>query len=107
MLVLSSYPSLIPVLQEPWQLTNSQAGTINGLFFAGELVTVALVSTLSDRFDPKGMYLTFLALGGAAALAFATVADGFASAATLRFLEGVALGGTYAALYHLQHGEAA
>jgi MFS family permease len=95
MLVLSSYPSLIPVLQGAWQLTNVEAGTINGLFFAGELVTVAVVATLTDRYDAKGMYLVFLALGGAAALAFATIADSFASAAALRFLEGAALGGTY------------
>ena len=95
MLVLSSYPSLIPVLQGPWNLTNVQAGTINGLFFAGQLVTVVLVNILSDRYDAKAMYLGFLALGGVAAMLFATVADGFASAAALRFLEGVALGGTY------------
>ena len=95
MLVLSSYPSLIPVLQGPWRLTNAEAGTINGLFFAGVLASVAVVTTLTDRFDARGMYLGFLALGAAAAMAFAAAADGFASAAALRFLEGVALGGTY------------
>ena len=95
MLVLSSYPSIIPVVQGPWQLTNAQAGTINGLFFAGQLVTVVTVTLLSDRFDARALYLGFLALGGAAALTFAAAADGFASAAALRFLEGVALGGTY------------
>jgi len=95
MLVLSSYPSLIPVLQGPWELSNTEAGTINGLFFAGKLITVAIVTTLTDRFDAKGLYLAFLALGSASALAFAFVADGFISAALLRFLEGVALGGTY------------
>jgi len=95
MLVLSSYPSLIPVLQGAWQLSNTEAGIINGLFFAGQLVTVAVVTTLTDRYDAKGMYLAFLALGAAAAMAFAALADGFAGAAALRLLEGVALGGTY------------
>jgi len=95
MLVLSSYPSLIPVLQGPWQMSNTEAGTINGLFFGGKLATVAVVTSLTDRFDAKRLYLGFLALGGISAMAFATVADGFLSAAFLRFLEGVALGGTY------------
>lgn len=95
MLVLSSYPSMIPVLQGPWQLSNTEAGTINGLFFAGVLVSVVVVSTLTDRFNPRALYIGFLALGAAAAMAFAVAADGFGSAATLRFIEGIALGGTY------------
>jgi predicted MFS family arabinose efflux permease len=95
MLVLSSYPALIPTLQTEWGLTNVEAGTINGLFFGGQLVTVAAVTMLSDRFDAKGMYLGFLAMGGVAALGFAAFADSFALGAALRFAEGVALGGTY------------
>lgn len=95
LLALSSYPSLIPVLQAEWRLSNAQAGTINGLFFAGKLTTVTIVSTLSDRFNARGMYLAFLALGGLAALAFSFFATGFWSAAGLRFLEGAAVGGTY------------
>ncbi len=95
MMVLSSYPALIPILQAEWQLSNIEAGTINGLFFGGQLVTVAVVTALSDRFNAKAMYLGFLATGSGAALAFALFADGFAAAAFLRFCEGVALGGTY------------
>ena len=95
MLVVSSYPSLIPILQGAWAMTSAQAGTINGLFFAGMFVSVALFAPLTDRLAPKPLYLGCLALGSVAALAFAALADGFLSAALFRFLEGVALGGTY------------
>ena len=95
MLVLSSYPSVIPILQAEWRLSNAQAGSINGLFFAGNVVSVAIVTSLTDRFDAKRLYLVFLALGGFAALSFAFLAADFFTAATLRCLEGVALGGTY------------
>ncbi len=95
MLVISSYPSLIPILQTSWAMTNTEAGTINGLFFGGMFVSVAVVAPLTDRLDAKPIYLGCLALGGAAALAFALTAQGFLSAALLRLLEGIALGGTY------------
>lgn len=95
MLVVSTYPSLIPILQDSWAMTSAQAGTINGLFFAGMFVSVALFAPLTDRLSPKPLYLGCLALGSAAALAFAAMADGFLSAALFRLLEGVALGGTY------------
>lgn len=95
MLVLSSYPAMIPILQDAWAMTSVEAGAVNGLFFAGQLVTVTVVTALTDRLDPKALYLGFLAFGAMAALGFAFLADGFASAAAWRLAEGMAIGGTY------------
>ncbi len=51
--------------------------------------------SLTDRVDPKRIYLWSLVLGGGASLAFALFAEGFWSALAFRCLHGVGLAGTY------------
>lgn len=90
----STFQALIPVFQEEWGLSNTGAGWISGIYFAGYVGSVPLLASLADRLDPKKIILYSLALGGAASLGFAA-ADGFWSALLFRLLQGVGLAGTY------------
>lgn len=94
MMTLATFPSLIPVFQGSWGLTNTEAGTISGIYFAGELVSVTIVTALMDRWDGRPIFLAGLVLGVAAAAGFA-LSDGFWSASFWRFLQGAAVGVTY------------
>jgi MFS family permease len=90
----STFQALIPVFQAEWGISNTGAGWISGIYFAGYVGAVPLLSSLTDRLDPKKIILYSLALGGASSLAFAA-ADGFWSALLFRLLQGVGLAGTY------------
>ena len=76
-------------------MSNSQAGWLGGIFFAGYMVAVPVLVPLTDRIPPKRVCLTGAVLGAAASLAFALLADGFWSGMGLRFLAGVAMAGAY------------
>lgn len=95
MLSFATFQALIPTFAAEWGLSNTDAGWISGIYFAGYVGTVPVLVSLTDRADPKKIYLWSLALGGGASLAFALLADGFWSALALRSLQGVGLAGTY------------
>ena len=95
MLGISSFAALLPEMQAEWSLNNADAGWITGIYFAGYLVAVPVLVGLTDRMDPKRIYLASAALGGASLLGFALIADGFWSGLLFRTLSGVALAGTY------------
>lgn len=91
----ATLPALLPGFIEAWRLTNTQAGWIAGIYDAGYMVSVPLLGALTDRVDPRRIYLAGTALGGIAALSFALFADGLWSALSLRCLAGIGLAGTY------------
>ena len=91
----ATFPALIPVFQEAWNLTNSQSGWISGIYFAGYLLGVPVLVTATDRIDPRRIYVGSAVLGGAATLAFAFLAEGFWSALLLRAVAGLGMAGTY------------
>ena len=95
MLGISSFAALLPEMQAEWSLNNADAGWITGIYFAGYLVAVPVLVGLTDRMDPKRIYLASAALGGASLLGFALIANGFWSGLLFRTLSGVALAGTY------------
>jgi MFS family permease len=95
MLSFSTFQALIPTFKYVWHLSNTEAGWISGIYFAGYVGAVPFLSSLSDRIDPKKIMLFSLALGGFASLGFAVFADGFWSALVFRALQGVGLAGTY------------
>jgi len=95
MLSFGTFQALIPTFKAAWSLSNTDAGWISGIYFAGYVGAVPVLSSLTDRIDPKKIMLASLALGGAASLAFAMVAEGFWTAFILRALQGVGLAGTY------------
>jgi predicted MFS family arabinose efflux permease len=89
------WPALLPGLLQKWQLTNSEAGWITSAFYAAYMVSVPVLVTLTDRFDPKRIYLLGVAATIAGHAAFALAADGFWSAFAARALAGFGWAGTY------------
>jgi MFS family permease len=91
----SSFAALLPAFTSEWNLTNTEAGWIGGIYYAGYTAAVPVLVTLTDRIDPRRIYLLSTAIGGLACLAFALLADGFWTGLILRALAGAGLAGTY------------
>lgn len=90
-----TWPALLPQFVEAWTLSNREAGAVTGAFYGAYVLAVPVLVTLTDRVDPKRIYLIGVALTVASHLAFAALADGFWSAFALRMLAGVGWAGTY------------
>ena len=95
MLGVFAFPALLPTFFEVWQLSNTEAGWISGIYFAGYTVCVPLLMRLTDRVDAKRVYMAGAAVTALSALAFAVLAGGFWSAMIFRALAGAGLAGTY------------
>lgn len=90
-----AWPALVPGRIAEWGIDNTDAGWITGLFYLAYAVSVPVLVTLTDRIDPKRVYLFGVAVTVIGHVVFATVADGFWSAAFARVLAGVGWAGTY------------
>jgi MFS family permease len=95
MLGFSTYAALLPELRDLWRLSNSQAGIIGGMFFAGYIGTVSLWTALTDRLDARQVYLAGGVLAAAGSAGFAFLAEGFASAVLFQVVLGVGIAATY------------
>src|ERR671933_50871 len=78
-----------------WSLSYSEAGWITSAFYAAYIVAVPVLVTLTDRFDPKIIYLAGVALTVVGHFIFGLFADGFWTALTARALTGMGWAGTY------------
>ncbi len=90
-----TWPALLPEFIAGWHLTNGEAGWITGLFYAAYTLSVPILVTLTDRIDPRTIYLTGVGLTVVSHWGFAAFADGFWSAAAMRALAGIGWAGTY------------
>jgi MFS family permease len=95
MLGMFTFAALLPTFIHEWRLTNTEAGWVSAIFLGGYALAVPVLVSLTDRVDPRRIYLLSMALGGVAALAFALFATGFWTAMIFRALAGVSLAGTY------------
>ena len=89
------YTTLLPVLTKAWGLNNSEAGLIGGVFYAGYMVAVPVLASLTDRIDSRRVYVFACALSALGAAGFALFAQGLWSALLFQFVIGAGLGGTY------------
>ena len=89
------WPALLPAMMPLWQLSNSEAGWITASFYGAYMVSVPILVTLTDRVDPKRVYLFGVASTVAGHLLFGLLAEGFWSALILRALTGMGWAGTY------------
>ncbi len=89
------WPALLPGLTVQWGLSNTEAGWITAAFYAAYIASVPLLVTLTDRFDPRRIYLLGGGLTIAGHLYFGLNADGFWPAVVGRALAGVGWAGTY------------
>jgi MFS family permease len=91
----AAFTTLLPALQQEWSLTNSEAGLIGGIFYAGYVAATPILVSLTDRVDARRVYLLSCGLSLAGAAGFALFASGLWSAIFFQFLIGAGLGGTY------------
>lgn len=91
----AAYTTLLPLLQREWSMTNSEAGAISGFMFAGYMLSVPALTSLTDRMDSRRIYLAACIIASIGATFFALFGQGFWTAAIAQFLIGAALGGTY------------
>lgn len=91
----ATFPSLLPTFRDEWGISNTEAGWISGVYFAGYLIAVPVLVSLTDRVDPRRVYLSGMALSLLSAVGFGLFADDVASASLWRCLQGVGLAGTY------------
>jgi MFS family permease len=89
------YTTLLPTLMQAWDLNNSEAGLIGGVFYAGYMLAVPVLSSLTDRVDSRRIYVGACLLSAVGAAGFALLAHGLASALFFQVLIGAGLGGTY------------
>ena len=90
-----TWPALLPGFIARWQIDNTEAGWITGIFYASYTLSVPILVTLTDRLDPRSVYLAGVALTVASHAGFAIHADGFWSAMAFRVLAGIGWAGTY------------
>jgi len=90
-----SVAALLPTLISAWSLSNTDAGWISGIYYAAYTIVVPLLSSLTDRVDPKRVYLGSVALTAVAFAGFAWVSTGFWSALVFRALMGAGWAGSY------------
>lgn len=95
LLPLATFPSLVPVFQSEWALSNTEAGWISGSYYLGYMLTVPVLTALTDRYDARLVLLTGCLVGALATFGFALLADGFWSAMLWRTLGGIGLAGSY------------
>jgi MFS family permease len=91
----STYPALLAPLREAWGMSGAEAGFIGGVFFAGYMGAVPLLSALTDRIDARRVYFLSTLLAVAGTLGFGLFANGVTSAALFQALAGAGLAGTY------------
>jgi len=90
----STYAALLPVLRAEWQASNTLAGAVSGAFFAGYMIAVPALASLTDRIAARRVYLAGCLVLTAGSIAFAA-ARGPAAAMLAHALLGAGLAGTY------------
>ena len=95
MLGFSSFPTLQPLLTHEWGMSAAEAGAVNSAFFGGYTLAVPFLVSITDRIDPRRIYLGSLVLAVLAHTGFALFANGALHAALFSGLYGVSLAGTY------------
>jgi MFS family permease len=95
MLGSATFASTLSELARLWNLDSTHAGWISSAYFLGYTVAVPLLVALTDRFDPRKIYLAGCLIGACASVGFSRFANGLWSASLLQALAGVGVGATY------------
>jgi MFS family permease len=91
----AAYTTLLPQLQREWALSNSEAGAIGGIFYAGYMAAVPVLTSLTDRIDARRVYAVACGMSVVGAACFAAFAQGLWTALAFQLLIGAGLAGTY------------
>jgi MFS family permease len=95
MLPFSMFLALQPRLQDAWALSNTESGWISSAYFAGYMLAVPVLSSLTDRIDARTVWLWACAITAMGTIGFAMGAAGVWSAAAFQAIAGAGLAGTY------------
>jgi MFS family permease len=95
MLSFSAFAVLLAPLRDQWELSNAEAGLIGGAFFAGYTLAVPVLVSLTDRIDPRCIWVSGALLASAGNAGFAALANGLPTALLFHALAGAGLAGTY------------
>jgi len=91
----AAFASTLVKLASLRHLDSTRAGWISSAYFLGYTIGVPLLVALTDRVDPRVIYLAGCATGAIAGSGLALFANGFWSAFLFQALAGLAVGGTY------------
>ena len=91
----SMFLAVQPHLREEWRLSNTETGWISSAYYAGYMLAVPLLVSLTDRYDARRVWLSSTALAAASAIGFSLIAGGPWTAASLQLVAGASLAGTY------------
>lgn len=91
----AAFPTLLPLFFDEWGISNTEAGWINGIYYAGYVAAVIVLTSLTDRVASRDVYLACTVISAIAIVGFALFADGFWTAMVYRTLGGIGLAGTY------------
>lgn len=87
--------TLLEPLRIEWGIGPAEAGTITGAFYIAYMFAAPVLVSLTDRVDPKRIYLLGAALIATGHLGFAHLVDGFWGALAARAVAGVGWAGVY------------
>ena len=88
-------PALLPSFISEWSLSNSEAGWLTGIFYGAYMISVPFLVPLTDRIDPKKIYVSSVFMTLLAHLGFVFVAHDFIGGLIFRILAGFGWAGTY------------
>ena len=91
----SMFLALQPLLQAEWQLSNTTSGWISSAYYAGYMLAVPILASLTDRFDARSVWLTAITFAAGGALGFSAAATGPVTAVLCQAFAGAGLAGTY------------
>lgn len=90
-----SFPAVMPAVVADLGFSAAQAGWVGGIYFAGYAGGVPFLSTMTDRWGAKSIYIASCLIGLTGSLGFAFWSDSFWSAFGFRFVGGIALAGVH------------
>ena len=91
----SMFLALQPELRTAWSLSNTAAGWISSGYYAGYMVSVPLLASLTDTVDARRIWLAATSVAAVAAVGFGIAASGLWTALIFQLLAGASLAGTY------------
>ena len=90
----SIVPALLPQFLDDWSLSGAEGGWLAGMVFAGYMIAVLPLVSITDRVPARTVYLVASVLNVISCFGFA-LADGLVLGLLFRALAGIALAGTY------------
>jgi MFS family permease len=90
-----TFSALLPIFFKEWDITHTEAGWLSGVIFLAYALSVPFILPITDRVDPRRVYICFVSLTCLSHLGMAYLADGFWSGMLFRILAGIGWGGTY------------